>query len=57
MTGSATTAVAGTGSGRHGFWKRNQRTLAPWIFLAPGIAMFSLYVIYPINRLDVAQFL
>jgi multiple sugar transport system permease protein len=31
-----------------GFWKKNQRTLAPWLFLAPGIAMFLLYVIIPI---------
>jgi multiple sugar transport system permease protein len=30
------------------FWKRNQKTLAPWIFLAPGMIMFLLYVIYPI---------
>jgi len=31
-----------------GFWKRNQRTLAPWLFLAPGILMFMVYVILPI---------
>jgi multiple sugar transport system permease protein len=31
-----------------GFWKRNQRTLAPWLFLAPGILMFLIYVILPI---------
>ncbi len=31
-----------------GFWKKNQRTIAPWLFLAPGIAMFLLYVIVPI---------
>ncbi len=30
------------------FWKRNQRTLAPWLFLAPGMIMFLIYVIYPI---------
>ena len=24
------------------FWKRNQQRLAPWLFLAPGIAMFAL---------------
>jgi multiple sugar transport system permease protein len=30
------------------FWKRNQRTLAPWLFLAPGMIMFVVYVIYPI---------
>jgi multiple sugar transport system permease protein len=31
-----------------GFWKRNQRTLAPWLFLAPGILTFLVYVIFPI---------
>ncbi len=30
------------------FWKKNQRALAPWLFLAPGMAMFLLYVIFPI---------
>lgn len=29
-------------------WKRNQRRVAPWLFLAPGMAMFALYVIAPI---------
>jgi multiple sugar transport system permease protein len=33
---------------RQGFWRRNQRTLAPALFLAPGIIMFTIYVIYPI---------
>ena len=31
-----------------GFWKRNQRALAPWAFLAPGLIMFAVYVIAPI---------
>lgn len=31
-----------------GFWKRNQRALAPWLFMAPGIIMFLVYVIVPI---------
>lgn len=30
------------------FWKANQLRLAPWLFLAPGIIMFLLYVIIPI---------
>ena len=30
------------------FWKRNQQRLAPWLLLAPGAAMFALYVIAPI---------
>lgn len=32
----------------NGLWKRHQRRLAPWLFLAPGAAMFALYVIGPI---------
>lgn len=31
-----------------GFWKRNQQKLAPWLFLAPGMAMFFVYVLLPI---------
>jgi multiple sugar transport system permease protein len=31
-----------------GFWKKNQKALAPWLFLAPGILIFLLYVIFPI---------
>tara|TARA_B100000214_G_scaffold375154_1_gene360353 strand:+ start:2482 stop:3369 length:888 start_codon:yes stop_codon:yes gene_type:complete len=30
------------------FWKRNQRSLAPFLFLAPGIFMFLVYIIIPI---------
>ena len=29
-------------------WKANQRKLAPWLFLAPGMIMFMIYVIVPI---------
>ncbi|MEM6665641.1 MAG: sugar ABC transporter permease [Pseudomonadota bacterium] len=31
-----------------GAWSRNQRKLAPWLFLAPGAIFFILYVILPI---------
>ncbi|NTF33991.1 ABC transporter permease subunit [Rhizobium skierniewicense] len=31
-----------------GFWKRNQQKLAPWLFLAPGLLMFVIYVLVPI---------
>lgn len=31
-----------------GFWKKNQQTLAPWLFLAPGLLMFLIYVLVPI---------
>jgi multiple sugar transport system permease protein len=30
------------------WWKANQRALAPWLFLAPGLFMFGVYVIWPI---------
>ncbi len=30
------------------FWRANQQRLAPWLFLAPGVLMFLLYVILPI---------
>lgn len=33
---------------RLGFWKRNQRAMAPWLFLAPGLLMFIIYVIIPV---------
>lgn len=34
--------------GAAGLWRARQRSLAPWLFLAPGVAMFLLYVIVPI---------
>ncbi|MEX0969380.1 MAG: sugar ABC transporter permease, partial [Paracoccaceae bacterium] len=33
---------------RRSWWKRNQQRLTPWLFLAPGLLMFGLYVIWPI---------
>ncbi|EPJ46295.1 MAG: ABC transporter, permease protein [Osedax symbiont Rs2] len=37
------------------FWKANQLKLAPWLFLAPGIFMFALYVILPVfQSLDIS---
>ncbi|MES2665218.1 MAG: sugar ABC transporter permease [Pseudomonadota bacterium] len=30
------------------YWKSNQRRLAPWLFLFPGMVMFAIYVIIPI---------
>ena len=35
-------------SSKPSWWKKNQRALAPWLFLAPGLLMFLIYVIYPI---------
>jgi multiple sugar transport system permease protein len=31
-----------------GWWRRNQQRLAPWLFLAPGMIMFAVYVVWPI---------
>ncbi|WP_377293128.1 carbohydrate ABC transporter permease [Rhizobium sp. SG2393] len=31
-----------------GFWKRNQQRLTPWLFMAPGLLMFAIYVLIPI---------
>jgi multiple sugar transport system permease protein len=33
-----------------GFWKSRQQQLAPWLFLAPGLLFFALYVIVPVFR-------
>lgn len=47
MTFGADTAGSAAGANRN-FWKRNQRAMAPWLFLAPGVIMFLIYVIWPI---------
>ncbi|MGI9451656.1 MAG: carbohydrate ABC transporter permease [Geminicoccaceae bacterium] len=46
----ATSAAVSSASGaaRKSWWKANQRKLAPWMFLAPGVFMFLVYVIFPI---------
>ncbi len=41
-------AAAAQHAGQSSWWRRNQRALAPWLFLAPGMAMFLIYVIIPI---------
>ncbi len=33
---------------RTSFWRKNQRRLAPRLFLAPGVILFAIYVIWPI---------
>lgn len=35
---------------RSSYWRRNQRALAPLMFVAPGALMFSIYVVMPIFR-------
>lgn len=31
-----------------GWWKRNQSRLTPWLFMAPGLILFTIYVVLPI---------
>ena len=50
MSGSATAAMPVVSAPRSGYWKRNQRKHAPWLFLAPGLLMFLIYVIWPIGN-------
>ncbi|TPW27411.1 sugar ABC transporter permease [Pararhizobium mangrovi] len=45
---SASATAANLEQRRMPFWKRNQRRLAPALFLAPGALMFLVYVILPI---------
>ena len=33
---------------RSSWWKRNQQRVTPWLFLAPGLIFFTIYVLYPI---------
>lgn len=33
---------------RRSWWRENQLALTPWLFLAPGLFMFAVYVIVPI---------
>jgi multiple sugar transport system permease protein len=35
---------------RASWWRRHQRALAPWLFLAPGALFFALYVLAPIAQ-------
>ena len=48
MNSSTTAVLVDTHAPARSYWKRNQRRLAPWLFLAPGILMFLVYVIGPI---------
>ncbi|MEO1091491.1 MAG: sugar ABC transporter permease [Pseudomonadota bacterium] len=45
---SSTALADGTATSSAGWWRRNQRQLAPWLFIAPGAFMFLIYVIIPI---------
>jgi multiple sugar transport system permease protein len=35
-------------SQQRSWWRRNQQSLTPWLFLAPGMFMFAVYVVWPI---------
>ncbi|MGC6516518.1 MAG: carbohydrate ABC transporter permease [Candidatus Puniceispirillaceae bacterium] len=35
---------------RSSWWKRNQQQITPWLFLAPGLIFFSIYVLFPIGQ-------
>lgn len=43
-------ATSGASKTRSSKWIANQRKLAPWLFLAPGVVMFLVYVIAPIGQ-------
>ena len=49
-------AALSTAEGRQQYWKQNRLNIMPWIFLTPGILMFSLYVIFPIFQSIVVSF-
>jgi multiple sugar transport system permease protein len=46
MTQATFQTLPAPGSGS--FWAKNQRRLAPFLFLAPGVLLFLIYVILPI---------
>ena len=41
-------ARPGAGAPKGSWFHRNRRTIAPWVFLAPGVLFFLVYVIFPI---------
>ncbi len=45
---TSATPLAAAQAAPHGWWRRNQQTLAPALFLAPGVLFFLVYVIIPI---------
>lgn len=47
MSSSATATLPVTRP-RRGYWRRNQRKLAPVVFMLPGAIMFLVYVVIPI---------
>lgn len=43
-----TTSQTAVQTRRSSWWKRNQQRVTPWLFLAPGLIFFTVYVLYPI---------
>jgi multiple sugar transport system permease protein len=41
-------SLASTETRRRSWWRENQQTLTPYIFLIPGVVFFLVYVIIPI---------
>ena len=41
-------ARPGAGAPKESWFHRNRRAIAPWVFLAPGVLFFLVYVIFPI---------
>ena len=44
----ASLALPHAGAPKEGWFRRNRRAIAPWLFLAPGVLFFLCYVIFPI---------
>ena len=44
------TASAQDGASSRGWYKRNEIAITPWLFLAPAILFFAVYVIWPIYQ-------
>ncbi|WP_341212826.1 sugar ABC transporter permease [uncultured Limimaricola sp.] len=37
-----------SGAAPRSWWRRNQIAITPWLFLAPGIVFFAIYVLFPV---------
>ena len=48
MTIAATPNSKSSARPKKSFYQRNKLVIAPWLFLAPAIIMFAIYVIFPI---------
>ena len=53
---TAPPVVTPTASTERGWYKRNEIAITPWLFLAPAILFFAVYVIWPIYQSFVVSF-